>query len=44
MAQRVTEYKAQGYRRFQLKVGGDPLEDIERIRAWRQKRCNREIA
>jgi L-alanine-DL-glutamate epimerase-like enolase superfamily enzyme len=33
MAQRVTEYKAQGYRRFQLKVGGDPQEDIERIRA-----------
>ena len=33
MARRVAEYRAQGYRRFQLKVGGDPLEDIERIRA-----------
>jgi L-alanine-DL-glutamate epimerase-like enolase superfamily enzyme len=33
MAQRVAEYRAQGYRRFQLKVGGDPLDDIERIRA-----------
>jgi L-alanine-DL-glutamate epimerase-like enolase superfamily enzyme len=33
MAARVAEYRAQGYRRFQLKVGGDPLEDIERIRA-----------
>ncbi len=33
MARRVAEYRAQGYRRFQLKVGGDPLVDIERIRA-----------
>jgi len=33
MAQRVAGYRAQGYRRFQLKVGGDPLVDIERIRA-----------
>ena len=33
MAARVAEYRAQGYRRFQLKVGGDPLDDIERIRA-----------
>ncbi len=32
MARRVTGYRAEGYRRFQLKVGGDPLEDIERIR------------
>lgn len=33
MAQRVVDYRAEGYRRFQLKVGGDPLEDIRRIHA-----------
>src|SRR5262245_20602452 len=33
MAQRVAGYRTEGYRRFQLKVGGDPLEDIRRIRA-----------
>ena len=33
MARRVAGYRAEGYRRFQLKVGGDPLDDIERIRA-----------
>jgi len=33
MAQRVAGYRAQGYRRFQLKVGGDPEVDVERIRA-----------
>jgi L-alanine-DL-glutamate epimerase-like enolase superfamily enzyme len=33
MAARVALYREQGYRRFQLKVGGDPLDDIERIRA-----------
>jgi L-alanine-DL-glutamate epimerase-like enolase superfamily enzyme len=33
MAQRVAGYRAEGYRRFQLKVGGDPAEDIARIRA-----------
>jgi L-alanine-DL-glutamate epimerase-like enolase superfamily enzyme len=33
MAGRVAEYRAQGYRRFQLKVGGDPDVDIERIHA-----------
>ena len=35
MARRVAEYRAEGYRRFQLKVGGDPDEDIARIRATR---------
>lgn len=35
MAENVAEYRAQGYRRFQLKVGGDADEDIERIRAVR---------
>ena len=33
MAGNVAEYRADGYRRFQLKVGGDPNDDIERIRA-----------
>jgi cis-L-3-hydroxyproline dehydratase len=33
MAGRVSTYRAEGYRRFQLKVGGDPVADIERIRA-----------
>jgi L-alanine-DL-glutamate epimerase-like enolase superfamily enzyme len=33
MAGRVAGYRAEGYRRFQLKVGGDPAVDIERIRA-----------
>ena len=33
MAARVAGYRAEGYRRFQLKVGGDPDDDIERIRA-----------
>ena len=33
MASRVAGYRAEGYRRFQLKVGGDPMEDIDRIRA-----------
>jgi L-alanine-DL-glutamate epimerase-like enolase superfamily enzyme len=33
MADRVAAYRAEGYRRFQLKVGGDPDEDIARIRA-----------
>jgi L-alanine-DL-glutamate epimerase-like enolase superfamily enzyme len=33
MARRVAGYRAEGYRRFQLKVGGEPHEDIERIRA-----------
>jgi len=32
MAGRVAGYREEGYRRFQLKVGGDPDEDIERIR------------
>src|SRR5207247_5140063 len=32
MASKVAGYRAEGYRRFQLKVGGDPHVDIERIR------------
>jgi cis-L-3-hydroxyproline dehydratase len=33
MAARVAGYRAEGYRRFQLKVGGDPAADVDRIRA-----------
>jgi cis-L-3-hydroxyproline dehydratase len=32
MAAKVANYRAEGYRRFQLKVGGDPDVDIARIR------------
>lgn len=35
MARKVMGYVAEGYTRFQLKVGGDPDVDIERIRAVR---------
>jgi L-alanine-DL-glutamate epimerase-like enolase superfamily enzyme len=35
MARKVAAYRQQGYTRFQLKVGGDPDTDIERIRAVR---------
>lgn len=33
MAAKIAGYRAEGYRRFQLKVGGDPDTDIERIKA-----------
>lgn len=33
MAENVAQYRREGYRRFQLKVGGDPDMDIRRIRA-----------
>src|SRR6187200_920733 len=33
MAGKVAGYRADGYTRFQLKVGGDPDDDIARIRA-----------
>ena len=32
MAGKVAGYRSEGYRRFQLKVGGDPDVDIQRIR------------
>ncbi len=35
MARNVASYRDEGYTRFQLKVGGDPDLDIERIRAVR---------
>ena len=43
MAARVAEYRSQGYRRFQLKVGGAVEEDIERIQAVRAVLDDREI-
>ena len=33
MAANVADYRAEGYSRFQLKVGGDPDVDVQRIRA-----------
>ncbi|MDF1745096.1 MAG: mandelate racemase/muconate lactonizing enzyme family protein [Gimesia sp.] len=36
MAQNIAQYRAEGYRRFQLKVGGHPEDDIARIRAARE--------
>lgn len=37
MASRVAEYRAEGYHKFQLKVGGEALEDIARIHAVAEK-------
>jgi L-alanine-DL-glutamate epimerase-like enolase superfamily enzyme len=37
MAARVAGYRAEGYRKFQLKVGADVASDIERIRAVRSE-------
>jgi L-alanine-DL-glutamate epimerase-like enolase superfamily enzyme len=37
MVERVEGYRAEGYRRFQLKVGGDPADDVARIRAVAEK-------
>ncbi|MGH7574645.1 MAG: cis-3-hydroxy-L-proline dehydratase [Longimicrobiales bacterium] len=36
MAEMVEAYRAEGYTKFQLKVGGDPDTDIARIRAVRE--------
>jgi L-alanine-DL-glutamate epimerase-like enolase superfamily enzyme len=35
MAKKVAQYRSEGYMKFQLKVGGDPNTDIERIREVR---------
>ena len=35
MAQKIAGYRGEGYTKFQLKVGGDPNDDIARIRACR---------
>ena len=32
MAERIAAYRAEGYTKFQLKVGGDPQDDIARIK------------
>jgi L-alanine-DL-glutamate epimerase-like enolase superfamily enzyme len=37
MAARVAQYRAEGYRKFQLKVGANPDDDIDRIRAVRAR-------
>jgi L-alanine-DL-glutamate epimerase-like enolase superfamily enzyme len=37
MARKAAGYRAEGYSRFQLKVGGDPDVDIARIRAVAEK-------
>ena len=36
MAANVAQYREEGYRKFQLKVGGDPAQDIARIHAVRK--------
>jgi cis-L-3-hydroxyproline dehydratase len=36
MAQKVRSYREEGYKKFQLKVGGDPETDIRRIRDVRE--------
>ena len=43
MAANVAQYREQGYTKFQLKVGGDPLEDIQRIKAVRAILADDEI-
>jgi L-alanine-DL-glutamate epimerase-like enolase superfamily enzyme len=35
MARNIAGYREEGYRRFQLKVGGNPDEDVQRIREAR---------
>lgn len=35
MAEKIAGYRAEGYTKFQLKVGGDPNDDITRIKACR---------
>jgi L-alanine-DL-glutamate epimerase-like enolase superfamily enzyme len=37
MAQSVAKYRAEGYTKFQLKVGGDPDVDVARVRAAAEK-------
>jgi L-alanine-DL-glutamate epimerase-like enolase superfamily enzyme len=37
MAAKVAGYRAEGYTKFQLKVGGDPDTDVERIHAVAEK-------
>ena len=37
MAGSVARYRGEGYRKFQLKVGGDPATDVARVKAVRAK-------
>jgi len=37
MAAKVAQYRSEGYQKFQLKVGGDPDKDIERIHEVSEK-------
>jgi cis-L-3-hydroxyproline dehydratase len=43
MARKIAGYKAEGYTKFQLKVGGDADQDIERIRETRAVLERRDI-
>ncbi len=43
MAKKVAGYRGEGYTRFQLKVGGNPEEDVERIRAVEKKMTSGDI-
>ena len=43
MAEKITEYRNQGYTKFQLKVGGDANEDISRINSTRDVLKKHEI-
>ncbi|MDE2516092.1 MAG: mandelate racemase/muconate lactonizing enzyme family protein [Rhodospirillales bacterium] len=43
MAAKIKGYRAEGYGKFQLKVGGDADEDIARIRACRAALADRDI-
>ena len=43
MAENVAAHRADGYTKFQLKVGGAPAEDIERIRAVAQLLTDGEV-
>jgi cis-L-3-hydroxyproline dehydratase len=43
MAKMVSKYRQEGYTKFQLKVGGEPNTDIERIKAAAEKLENGDV-
>ena len=43
MAERIAQYRSEGYTKFQLKVGGDPDVDIERIRQTERDKLKGEV-
>ncbi len=43
MAARIDQYRGEGYTKFQLKVGGDPNVDIERIRLTEKQKQHGEV-